>query len=679
MALAQFEFCSSYNKIDHDIAGEFYLPCMRNSIRYDRITGYFASAIYVIAWDALKEFIANGGTIRIICSPFINEEDASALREGNKAKADEVIRKSLFLELEQMMECSYLEKPSKLLACLISQGIVTIKLAIPNDYTHPSIKQLFHDKVGVFYDNEGSSVGFRGSLNETYKGLSNSGNIESIDVFQSWDGGKEALRAAEAGAFFERIWMGQTPTVLAYDLPEEVKEKLSTISNRDNWQTLLNEVNAEIKAGENWLPSTQKGKKLRPHQFAALESWKDNGRRGIFEHATGSGKTFTAICAIRDALRRKQAVIVLVPSLGLLTQWEKELSSALSDLNLKILLCGTGYAVWKKSNVLKSWTSKQTEHNTIVLATMDTAAGDFFVSNVSQGDHLLLVADEVHRVGSERRRNILNLITGERLGLSATPIRYGDPMGTAALMDYFGGVVKPRYTLQNAIHDGVLTKYFYYPIEMRRKVEEHHASKRKIEELLKATEQIRKWISQRDAKEAELERLKIREAALLKSIAELTRTCWRGMLSERINQAISELTIAIGGLEKKKTTRFVADKFIEEMKAACANRKCPVCSQAVDDDLMQHLSEIIRISESKFSGLTEEEEEDLLALQAQVATLKRLMVNNRKQELAGYERETLTYRFYHRFQHSEWRHINPHQDILLRWFCQDFLHSQLLL
>ena len=54
MALNDFEFKSSYNKIDHDIAEEFYLPCMRNSNQYDRITGYFASSIYVIAWDALK-------------------------------------------------------------------------------------------------------------------------------------------------------------------------------------------------------------------------------------------------------------------------------------------------------------------------------------------------------------------------------------------------------------------------------------------------------------------------------------------------------------------------------------------------------------------------------------------------------------------------------------------------
>ena len=35
--------------------------------------------------------------------------------------------------------------------------------------------------------------------------------------------------------------------------------------------------------------------------------------------------------------------------------------------------------------------------------------------------------------GSPARRNILKINAGERLGLSATPIRYGDPEGTAAI------------------------------------------------------------------------------------------------------------------------------------------------------------------------------------------------------------------------------------------------------
>ena len=74
-----------------------------------------------------------------------------------------------------------------------------------------------------------------------------------------------------------------------------------------------------------------------------------------------------------------------------------------------------------------------------------------FIRNVVDGSHLLLVTDEVHRIGSPARRNILKINAGERLGLSATPIRYGDPEGTAAIFEYFGGVVPPVFSLEDAI------------------------------------------------------------------------------------------------------------------------------------------------------------------------------------------------------------------------------------
>lgn len=491
MALNDFEFKSSYNKIDHDIAEEFYLPCMRNSIQYDRITGYFGSAIYVIAWDALKEFVTNGGKIRIICSPFISEEDAHALSEGKQALMDEIIQKSLMQELQRMMDASYLEKPSKLLACLISSGNISVKLAIPNEFSHPSIRQLFHDKVGIFRDASGNSVGFRGSLNETYSGLSNSGNIESIDVFQSWDGGKESLRADEAAGFFERVWNGETNTTLLYELPPVVKAKLDEMAKDTVWTDLLEEVKNDVKKGTKWLPPSKDGKKkkLRDHQFAALEAWVAHERRGIFEHATGSGKTFTAICAIRDALLRRKSVIVLVPSVGLLEQWKNELKTAITDVKVDFLICGTGYSLWRKPGILEAWTSPGAKNHTVVVATMDTAAGDKFLSSITQGDHLLVVSDEVHRIGSQRRAKFLSVEAGERLGLSATPIRYGDPEGTQAIMDYFGGIVKPVYTLQDAIHDGVLTKYFYYPTTM-------HLSALEQEEWNEYTKKINRLYAQ---------------------------------------------------------------------------------------------------------------------------------------------------------------------------------------
>jgi superfamily II DNA or RNA helicase len=93
---------------------------------------------------------------------------------------------------------------------------------------------------------------------------------------------------------------------------------------------------------------------------------------------------------------------------------------------------------------------------------MQTAAMSEFRTAVRQGSHLFMVADEVHRTGSANHLQLFSLDTGPRLGLSATPHRAGDPVGTARILDYFNGIVPPPFTLQDAIKSGALTPYFYH-------------------------------------------------------------------------------------------------------------------------------------------------------------------------------------------------------------------------
>ncbi len=62
--LRSLELAPSYDKSVDDLAGAFYLPCMRAAVTYDRISGYFSSAVFSIAWPALKEFVEAGGRMR---------------------------------------------------------------------------------------------------------------------------------------------------------------------------------------------------------------------------------------------------------------------------------------------------------------------------------------------------------------------------------------------------------------------------------------------------------------------------------------------------------------------------------------------------------------------------------------------------------------------------------------
>lgn len=466
--LTDFEFKSEYQKLEDDIAAEFYLPCMRNSVFYDRISGYFGSTIYIIAWNALKEFIQNGGHMRIICSPYISDDDALAIKEGNTAKTDAILSKALKDELDQILEKDNLAAPSRLLACLIAENIIEIKLAIARDGTRdPSLERLYHDKAGVFTDIAGNSVGFRGSFNETFKGLSDNGNIESADVFQSWDIGKDAGRVANIRNGFQKVWCGEYDVLEIHDLPSEAKKYIRDKASSYKWKELLDEVKVTVSRGDFWKPNKKKDIiRLKDHQVKALDAWDKQANRGIYQGCTGCGKTVIAISAIRHVLDQGKSCLVLVPSKELLDNWDKEIRRIIDDEPISVFLCGDGHDAWKRDGNLHLWTSRSNTSKKIVIAMMDTASKPEFQDQISQGSHLMVVADEVHRMGSPSRKSFFRIKYGSALGLSATPTRYGDPEGTQAILDYFGDIIDPPYTMKNALADKVLTPYYYHPVSI---------------------------------------------------------------------------------------------------------------------------------------------------------------------------------------------------------------------
>ncbi len=464
--LRDYELKSSYHKLNDDIAKEFYLPCMRSASVYKRISGYFGSTIYIIAWSALKEFINNGGHMQLLCSPYLTEEDAEAIHKGKLALNDEVLSHSFQKELSELMEQENVSSAAKLFACLIANNIIEIKLVIARDdkRKEPNIERLYHDKAGIFIDQNDDSVAFRGSINETFKGLSDNGNIESIDVFQSWDGGKDAQRALDILDGFNRVWKGEYDVLEIHDLPETAAKYIRDKTADYHWEQLLDEVKVIVNKAEKWRPNKSSDIiKLKNHQVDALEGWKRANYRAIYQGCTGCGKTVIAISAIRHEIERGKKVLVLVPSKELLVNWDKEIRRILSDVKINIFLCGDGNSAWKNKGNLSLWTSPNGSVNNIVIAIMDTAAKPEFISSINDGEHLFVVADEVHNMGSPTHRRIFALKSGSALGLSATPERFGDPEGTQSIINYFGSVLQPPYTLRTALSEGVLTKYFYYP------------------------------------------------------------------------------------------------------------------------------------------------------------------------------------------------------------------------
>ena len=456
--LADLDLRTSYRKGQHDIAAEFYLPCMDRAIQYDRAVGFFSSTVYTIAWQSLKGFIERDGKMRIICSPALSPQDVEALSEGY----EEANARALRQEVEELLARPQTSKPTRVLASLVAIGALEFKVAFIEPDS-PQHKRLFHDKVGIFTDTRSDSVVFKGSMNETWAGLSLGGNLESIDVFESWiSDSREQQRARDELSYFSRLWRDDFPSVAVKPFPQVARERLIDAGDPENWSLLIENVCADLEELEATRTATSglAGLTPRDHQAEALTNWISSGRRGILEHATGSGKTFTALCAAQEAISEGEVPVILVPSKLLFEQWEKEISKLLSD-DVTVLKCGNGHSLWKKDGMLNAFSRPSGADPRLILSTMHTAYTEDFRSALRQDEHLFLIADEVHRIGSPSFSQALTIKSGPRLGLSATPRRAGDPEGTEKIFEYFEGVVPPIFGLQDAINAGILTPYGY--------------------------------------------------------------------------------------------------------------------------------------------------------------------------------------------------------------------------
>ena len=204
---------------------------------------------------------------------------------------------------------------------------------------------------------------------------------------------------------------------------------------------------------------------LRDYQQEAVDSWFANGKQGIFAMATGTGKTYTAIGAVDKVLRstnQSTLVVIAVPYTHLASQWAESLSEW--GYGSPWHLYGTANSSWKKDlSRLISDLNIGVRDQAIVLTTHKTFAHKDFRANIERSScESLLIADEVHGVGSEQyREGLLDTYTW-RLGLSATPKRYYDETGTEYLLNYFSGIVY-SYSLDDAIPE-YLTPYEYHPV-----------------------------------------------------------------------------------------------------------------------------------------------------------------------------------------------------------------------
>ena len=472
---------------------KFFNDCLENSKEFDLQLGYFSSATISVLADGFASFISNGGRMRMVINQIVSEEDKQAIYKGVNGGLINCFDLSNFETLRQTFD-EYQQQFFECLAFLIYDKRIDIRIIKPKNK-----KGIAHTKSGQFRDGD-SITSFTGSANFTINGLFN--NLEEIKIDRSDSIDMMVQkRITSQREDFDIIMRGEKKNV-EYLAPDDlVSAIMSNYGDKDIEELLdveakLRKIKQEraIRERQNNVdvvgefiemePSFPYPSGPRDYQETAFENWKGNGQQGLFAMATGTGKTITSLNCLYEIYKRKgyYKAIILVPTITLVNQWEQECRKFQFSNITKVY---SRNLVWRDeveriffNERYKS--EREPEVSYIIISTYASYSREkvFKVLNSFDRRRLLLIADECHNMGSsslvKRLKEIPYL---RRIGLSATPERQYDDEGNHKLRKFFASEdhYTYEYSMEEAIRNGVLCKYMYYPHVVRLTQEEMEA------------------------------------------------------------------------------------------------------------------------------------------------------------------------------------------------------------
>ena len=471
----------TYRTSDDDVINDFLVPCLSQSVIYKRAAGFFSSSALIKLSHGISGLIKNNGKMQLVASPDLSPEDIEAIKQGYEKK-EEIITQRLLESLDEEITETQKDRLN-LMINLIERGILDIKIAILNYGTDIG---MYHEKIGIMGDEEGNKIAFTGSYNESLNSYVN--NFESLDVYTNFS--QDFNRVYQKEKDFDKLWNNATEKLKVVEFPIAVKEKLfKKYYNKESVKS-EEQIIAEERKHHEITPSMPNNF-LRKYQNDAINEWENSNYVGVFDMATGTGKTLTALGASIRLYNHLDnlAIIIICPYTHLVEQWVEDLE----NYNFNPIV---GYGSMKN----KKWQDKL--KNQIMrfnlgiskyfcfITTNATYKSDFVQEELKkiENDNVLFIADEAHNLGATNLLAKLNKNFKYRLALSATFERYNDEDGTSELFKYFGSNYCIHYTLRKKIKNGMLTEYYYYPIITYLDTEE-------LDEYIYLSNKIRKCIT----------------------------------------------------------------------------------------------------------------------------------------------------------------------------------------
>ena len=484
----------TYRPDEYNSPEKFFNDCLENSNEFDLQLGYFSSATISVLADGFASFISNGGKMRLVINHIVSDDDKNAISKGVYGGIIECFDLTNFDELRKTFD-EYQNQFFECLAYLIYRQRIDIRIIKPRNK-----KGIAHTKSGQFRDGD-STTSFTGSANFTISGLFN--NLEEIKIDRSDSVDTMVRNRIESQREeFDSI-MKMKKRNIEYLSPDklisaiqtnygdkdieellDVEKKLRKLKKERAIRERQKQIDMVCEVFEKMEPRFPYSTGPREYQKFAFENWKNNGQKGLFAMATGTGKTITSLNCLLEIYIRKgyYKAIILVPTITLVNQWEQECRKFRFSNIIKVY---SKNLIWRDEIERvrfneKYRTERGPEVSYIIISTYASYSREkvFNVLNDFDKRRLLVIADECHNMASgslvKRLKEIPYL---RRIGLSATPERQFDDYGNTKLRKFFGSEEKYtyEYSMEEAIKNGVLCKYMYYPHLVRLTSEEMDA------------------------------------------------------------------------------------------------------------------------------------------------------------------------------------------------------------
>lgn len=465
---------SEYRSLIDNVVQDFYLPLLHEAKMYKRAVGFFSSSSLVEISKGIGDMAKNGGKIEIIASPYLSDEDISAIKAGYENR-NKIIERALLRQLSDDHTDYYSMERLNLLANLIADGVMDIRIAYTDNKRELG---MYHEKMGIIEDHDGNCVAFSGSMNESMTAMAI--NYETIDVFCDWKG-EEADRVKLKENAFYSMWNNVEPSLQVLEFPkisEAVIDKYRRkkpnfdIDKEQFYKRMSGYISAlsetRKKADDNPIGARiPEDVALHDYQKEAISVWVGENYRGIFDMATGTGKTFTGLGAISKLskdLDDELAVIIVAPYQHLVEQWVEDIKRF--NMNPIVAYGDLAHKDWRKkiSKAVLDQKIRRDKRFFCMVCTNATFADKYLQEQIGKiKTPILLVIDEAHNFGARTYAKLLDDRFTYRLALSATLDRYRDEEGTALLYKFFGKKCI-KYSLERAIDENKLTPYKYYPV-----------------------------------------------------------------------------------------------------------------------------------------------------------------------------------------------------------------------